>query len=176
MPTAPGLYRLTATVERGDGRAMPKSWRLDPLELRVWGVRGAVVTPAPPIDATAAGQPFAVSISVENAGTTAWTYGESGPRVGDDTASAVTQLEVTWLDGDGKQWPAMAPLLLGSASAQVQQVTLSLTAPKLPGDYSLIFDVADGSGSLLGAEDLAHVLSLGVGPTPIESVDPTQNR
>ena len=101
MPSEPGLYRLNPSVERGDGRPLPRGWQLAPMEMRVWGDRGAVVLPAPPAETAAAGQGLTVSVAVEDAGAAAWTYGDLGPQVGEDATSTQTQLEVTWVDADG---------------------------------------------------------------------------
>ena len=117
-----------------------------------------------------------LTVSVEDAGTLPWRYDEVGPQLGDDDPTALTQLEAAWVDASGTSRPAMAPLLLGSASGQVQDVPLTLVAPLLPGDYTLVFDVRDGVGSLLGPEDTAHALPLVVGPAPVPSVAPIQNQ
>jgi hypothetical protein len=176
MPDEPGLYRLAASVERGDGKAMPKSWQLPTSDVRVWGERGAVVLPTAPAAPAAAGQSVQLTVSVEDAGTLPWTYDEVGPDLGDDDLTTLTQLEAAWVDASGRSTPAMVPLLLGSASGQAQAVSLTLAAPTLPGDYTLVFDVRDGAGSLLGPEDSAHALALVVGPAPLPSLAPTQNQ
>jgi hypothetical protein len=176
LPDEPGLYRLATDVERGDGKAMPKSWQLPATDVRVWGERGAVILPTAPAAAPAAGETVQVTLSVEDAGTLPWTYDQVGPEVGDDDLTTLTQLEAAWVDASGKTRPAMVPLLLGSASGQVQPVSLTLAAPSLPGDYTLVFDVRDGAGSLLGPEDTAHVVPVVVGPVPLPSLAPTQNQ
>jgi hypothetical protein len=176
LPDEPGLYRLAASVERGDGKAMPKSWQLPTTDVRVWGDRGAVVLPTAPATPPAAGQTVQLTVSVEDAGTLPWTFDEVGPEVGDDDLTTLTQLEAAWVDATGKSRPAIVPLLLGSASGQVHSVSLTMAAPALPGDYTLVFDVRDGAGSLLGPEDTAHVLSIVVGPAPLHSLAPTQNQ
>ena len=154
---------------------MPKSWMLPPMEIRIWGDRGAVVLPTPPTETVAAGQQLAVTISVANGGRLPWTYADVGPKVGDDQPSDKTQLDATWVDDDGGATPAMAPLMLGASSGQLQDVPLSLVAPALPGSYTLLFDVTDGEGSLLAPEDTAHVLPITVGPVLVPAVAPLQN-
>ena len=175
LPDTPGLYQLTASVERGDSRPMPKGWTLPSMEIRVWGDRGAVVLPALPTETVAAGQQLAATISVDNSGRLPWLYEDVGPKVGEDQPSDKTQLDAMWVDADGAASPAMAPLMLDASSGQVQDVPLALVAPALPGSYTLAFDVTDGEGSLLAPEDTAHVLPITVGPAPAPTVAPLQN-
>jgi hypothetical protein len=175
LPVEPGLYQLSATVERGDGRPMPRGWTISPIEVRVWGDRGAVVVPTPPAETVAAGQPLTVDLSVENGGALPWTYEDVGPKVGEDATTDLTQLEVTWLDATGTSTTAMAPLMLNAGSGEVQDVSLALEAPPLPGSYTLVFDVVDGDGSLLAPEDASHLLSLVVDPAPLPALAPQQN-
>jgi hypothetical protein len=175
LPAAPGLYQLTASVVRGDSRPMPKGWALPPIEMRVWGDRGAVVVPAPPTEPVAAGQALSLTVAVENGGALPWTYGEAGPKVGEDAPTAQTQLEAEWIDDGGTSTQALAPLMLGLTPGQAQDVRLVLVAPPLPGNYTLVFDVVDGEGSLLAPEDSAHVLPLVVAAAPVPTVAPQQN-
>ena len=175
LPDAPGLYQLTASVVRGDSRPMPKGWTLPPTLMRVWGDRGAVVVATPPTEPVAAGQAVSLTVAVENGGALPWTYEDAGPKVGDDTPAAQTQLEAAWVDDAGTSTQAMAPLMLGLTSGQAQDVPLALVAPPLPGNYTLVFDVVDGEGSLLAPEDGTHALPLVVGPAPVPTVAPQQN-
>jgi hypothetical protein len=175
LPDEPGLYQLTATVERGDSRPMPRGWAIAPVVLRVWGDRGAVVMPVLPTAALAAGQPLALAASIENGGVLPWTYGDTGPKVGEDDPSDLTQLVAQWVDVNGAVTPATAPLMLGLGPGEVQDVTLELVAPPLPGTFTLVLDVVDGEGSLLAPEDTAHVLLVDVGPAPVPTVAPQQN-
>jgi len=175
LPDAPGLYRLTASIQRGDSRDMPKGWTLPSIDMRVWGERGAVVLSTMPAEPVAAGQTLAVAIAVENSGALPWTYTDVGPQVGEDQPSEQTQLDANWVDAEGAATPAMAPLMLGAMSGQVQDVPLTMVAPALPGSYTLVFDVSDGDGSLLAPEDRAHVLQVTVGPAPVPTIAPQQN-
>jgi hypothetical protein len=175
LPDAPGLYQLSASVVRGDSRPMAKDWALPAMQMRVWGDRGAVVVPASPTATVAAGQAVNLTVSVENGGTVAWTYEDGGPKVGDDTPTTQTRLEAAWVDDTGTSTQAMAPLMLGLTSGQAQDVPVALVAPPLPANYTLVFDVVDGEGSLLAPEDSAHVLPLVVAPAPVPTVVPQQN-
>ena len=175
LPNAPGLYQLSATIERGDSRPMPKGWAIEPMFVRVWGDRGAVVAPTAITEAPGAGQPLAVTVTVENGGALPWTYLDTGPKVGEDAPSDQTQLTAEWVDERGTATPAMAPLMLGASPGELQDVPLALVAPPLPGSYTLVLDVVDGEGSLLAPEDSTHVLPFDVGPAPLPTVAPQQN-
>ena len=144
LPDHPGLYRLAASVERGDGKPMPRSWSCRQPKCAS-GASGGPSYCQRRNRSPAAGQTVQVTVSVEDAGTLPWTFDEVGPRLGEDDVTALTQLEAAWVDAAGNSRPAMVPLLLASTTGQAQDVPLTLLAPRLPGDYTLVFDVRDGS-------------------------------
>ena len=163
LPDTPGLWRLTANVEPvGGGRG----WLLAPLDVRLWGDRGAVVQlPAAESVSAAAGQPLTVNLVVENAGGLPWSTMSAGPQLGEEELDPTTELRVSWLAADGRVTPAAASMTLMAAAGQQMGVSLSLVAPHLSGDYVLHVDVIDRQGTLLAPESPAD-LPLVIAPAP----------
>jgi hypothetical protein len=154
MPATPGVWRLSAQVV-ANGRALADGWQQAPVDVRVWGDRGAVVQPqlvdlAPGLTMATltAGQAAPVSVLIQNAGRLAWTVGDRYPVIAEQV-DRTTTLRVTWVGSDGRRLPAIEPMTLTAAARQQLSVSLLLSAPDLVGRYSLEFDVRDGAGSLL---------------------------
>jgi hypothetical protein len=177
LPGEPGLWRMTAAIERRDGRALPKSWQQPPLELRVWGDRGAVVTPVAPAGASiTAGDPVEMTLMIENAGRLPWSAALVGPQLGEAALDAATELDVAWVRSDGVTLAALPPMTLTAPSAAQQTLNLGLFAPKFPGSYELRVDVRDGQGSLLAPEAAIIDLPLLVDPAPMPTLLPVVNQ
>jgi hypothetical protein len=176
MPEEPGLWRVTPSVERTDGKGMPASWRMPSLSVRVWGDRGALVQPQPAAQSAVAGDPVLITVAVEDSGTEPWSAITVGPQLGEEAPTSATQLEATWVNAAGQATAAIAPIRLASGSGQQQSLSLSLLAPRVPGAYVLRVDVRDGQGSLLAPEDTLADLPLTVAPAPFETIAPIQNQ
>jgi hypothetical protein len=177
LPTEPGLWQMTTVIERRDGRDLPKSWQQAPLELRVWGDRGAMVVPgAAAAKSITAGDPVELTLMIENAGRLPWSPAPVGPELGEETLDAATELDVAWVRSDGVTFSALPPMTLTAPSGAQQALSLGLFAPKLPGAYELRIDVRDGQGSLLAPEVAAVEVPLVVDPAPMPSLLPVVNQ
>lgn len=175
LPTEPGLWRLTTVIERGDGRPLPQSWQQAPIEVRIWGDRGAVILPFAAATVVRATGSIPMTVMVENAGRLAWPISPLDERLGEELTVASTELRVSWVGSDGSETPAMAPLSLTAASGDQLALTLNLAPPKRAGTYQLRFDVRDGAGSLLAPDAIGVDLPVLVRELPIPTFAPTRN-
>jgi hypothetical protein len=176
LPTEPGLWRLSMVIERRDGRALSPAWQQAPIEVRIWGDRGAVILPfAATADVSATGS-LPITVMVENAGRLAWRSSLLDARLGEELTDIQAALRVSWIGSDGFESTAMAPLSLTAASGDQLALTLNLVAPRLPGTYGLRFDVHDGAGSLLAPDALGVDLPVRVAEVPVPTFAPVPNR
>lgn len=161
VPSAPGLYRLVATVHRADGQAFDAATQalVPALVVRVTGPLTAAyrVVPAATVSA---GASFRLDVDVTNLGRSAWgTAAElSGLGPAEAIPASRAALVGRWVDlsgGPGTGGPAAATATMlpaglspgGSAAAE-----LLLTAPTRPGEYLVMLDVVDPrTGSLAAA-------------------------
>jgi hypothetical protein len=170
LPSEPGLWRMSSLIERRDGRDLPKSWQQPPLQVRVWGDRGAFVLAFAPAEPVAAGEPLQLTVMVENAGLMPWSDAAGDPRLAENDVDPAPELDVAWVAEDGTLSAAHAPMTMTAASGAQQTVTLGLVAPALSGTYQVRFDVRDGWGSLLAPEFAVVGLDLVVGPASVPSL------
>jgi hypothetical protein len=157
VPSAPGLYRLVATIHQADGVAYDAaSQALVPaLIVRVTG-RLTATYHAPAAASAVAGDQVQVRVKVTNLGSTAWGAAAVTPRV--DGAELVPARRATlvarWINLASSSAGALAPeasALLPAALAPRGSATavLALTAPPVPGEYLVLIDVVvPGTGSL----------------------------
>ena len=158
VPTAPGLYRLVATIHEADGVAYDAaSQALVPaLIVRVTGQLTAKYD-APAALAAAAGKQVLVRVKVTNLGATAWGSPAVAPTL--DGAELVPASRATlvarWVtlgsDSTDAAIPADSSSLLtaGLGPRESASAVLDLTAPVTPGEYLVLIDVVvPGTGSL----------------------------
>jgi hypothetical protein len=159
VPSAPGLYRLVATLHEADGLAYDAATQalVPALVVRVTGPRTAVY--GVPATATArAAKPFTLSVDVSNLGNTAWGHAASRPAVGEAELipAARATLVGRWIslgaaggDPTGAAGTGSTILPAGLAPGATVTAQLNLTGPVVPGEYLLVLDVLDpDSGSL----------------------------
>jgi hypothetical protein len=158
VPTAPGLYRLVATIHEADGVAYDAaSQALVPaLIVRVTGQLTARYD-APAALAVAAGRQVQVPVKVTNLGATAWGSPAVAPKNGGAElvpASRAT-LVARWVtlasDSTKGAIPGDSSSLLtaGLRPRESASPVLDLTAPLTPGEYLVLIDVlVPGTGSL----------------------------
>jgi hypothetical protein len=158
VPTAPGLYRLVATIHEADGVAYDAaSQALVPaLIVRVTG-RLTAMYDAPASVTASAGKHLQMRVKVTNLGSTAWGSAALAPTL--DGAELVPARRATlvarWVTlaaGSGAgAMPGDSTSLLtpGLAPRESAIGLLDLTAPATPGEYLVLIDViVPGTGSL----------------------------
>lgn len=178
-PTAPGLYRLTATLHTPEGVAYDEATQalLTPVLVRVGGAM-AVAYGAPSTLAVPAGSTTEVAVRVLNAGASRWDAEVPAPpdRVSPEpdpeatpgrapapdatprTKTVFPSLVATWVSADGLPVPDALSVRLGdgvSAPGGTADVLLGLGAPSTPGTYLLLLDVVtptNGPMTALGNE------------------------
>jgi hypothetical protein len=162
VPTAPGLYRLVATIHDKDGVAFDAaSQALVPaLVVRVIGGETAAYSMAATATATAGG-PLELAIRVTNLGRAAWGHAVRILAIGAESEPAVrATLVARWVDLGGA---AATPTLPGGAVAVTilpaglapggsADVDFRMSAPAAAGEYLLVLDIIDPqTGSLAAA-------------------------
>ena len=162
-PTAPGLYRLTATLHTPEGVAYdaPTQALLTPVLVRVSGPF-AVAYGVPAAVSVGTGEAASVPVRVLNAGSVRWNAVVAAPSgmSGERPAIAIVlpSLVATWVSTTGSEVPgAISMSLPGDAWAPggSADLVLDIVAPAEPGSYLLILDaVAPERGPLssLGGE------------------------
>jgi hypothetical protein len=165
IPTAPGLYRLVATIHGPDGVAFDAATQalVPALVVHVVGTETAAYGVVASTT-TQAGAPLSLTVRVTNLGRTAWGSGGSGRSIPEAEMQRPigAMLVARWVDLGEPRSPdgtgptngseSRNPLPAGLAPGKAADVALVLTAPTAPGDYLLILDVADpGTGSLAAA-------------------------
>ncbi|HET7029643.1 MAG TPA: hypothetical protein VFI34_03960 [Candidatus Limnocylindrales bacterium] len=158
VPTAPGLYRLVATVHQPNGLAYDAATQalVPALIVRVTGpVTAAYKVPA---SATAvSGKPFALDVHVTNLGRTAWGHAAVLPAIGKAEMEPAVRatLVARWVDlgagGGGGAATTTAVLPAALAPGAGADVSLSLVPPVASGEYLLVLDVLDPSVGSLAA-------------------------
>jgi hypothetical protein len=157
IPTAPGLYRLVATVHQSDGVAYDAaSQALVPaLIVHVTG-RLTATYDAPAAVNAIASKPITLRVNVTNLGATAWGSPAVVARLGGAELQPARRATVVarWVDlaSAGAGLPAQDSSSLlppGLAPRQSSTAVLGLTAPAIPGEYLVFVDVIiPGTGSL----------------------------
>jgi len=157
IPTAPGLYRLVATVHQSDGVAYDAaSQALVPaLIVHVTG-RLTATYDAPAAVNAIAGKPVTLRVNVTNLGATAWGSPAVAARLGGAELQPARRATVVarWFDlaSAGAGLPAQDSSSLlppGLAPRHSSKAVLGLTAPAIPGEYLVFVDVIiPGTGSL----------------------------
>lgn len=162
-PTAPGLYRLTATLHTPEGDAYDAATQalLTPVIVHVSGPF-AVAFGVPATLSVGAGGAASVPVKVLNAGSNRWNAIVATPSATDGgaTGSAIVlpSLVATWVSTTGGGVPgAVSSSLPGDAWAPggSAEVVLDVVAPSEPGSYLLLLDVVapeHGPLSSLGGE------------------------
>jgi hypothetical protein len=180
-PTAPGLYRLTATIHTPEGVAYDAATQrlLTPVLVRVGGALAAAYG-VPPTLSLDAGASAAIAVQVLNAGSTRWeaivATSSAGPDASAQPGAAfvLPTLVATWISAEGHAVPETQSVQLpGEAWSPggKADVVVPLEAPALPGTYLLMLDVltpADGPLSAKGSEPaLVRVTVAGAPATPV---------
>ena len=157
IPTAPGLYRLVATVHQSDGVAYDAaSQALVPaLIVHVTG-RLTATYDAPAAVNAIAGKPVTLRVNVTNLGATAWGSPAVAARLGGAELQPARRATVVarWVDlaAAGAGLPAQDSSSLlppGLAPRHSSKAVLGLIAPAIPGEYLVFVDVIiPGTGSL----------------------------
>jgi len=157
IPTAPGLYRLVATVHQSDGVAYDAaSQALVPaLIVHVTG-RLTATYDAPAAVNAIAGKPVTLRVNVTNLGATAWGSPAVVARLGGAELQPARRATVVarWVDlaAAGAGLPAQDSSSLlppGLAPRHSSKAVLGLIAPAIPGEYLVFVDVIiPGTGSL----------------------------
>jgi hypothetical protein len=148
-PTAPGLYRLTATLHTPEGVAYDAATQalLTPVLVHVGGPFAAAFG-VPATLSVEAGEAAMLAVKVLNAGSLRWNAivaapsGAGGEPVG--SAIVLPSLVATWVSSTGGQVPdVIGQSLPGDAWAPggSADVVLNLVAPAEPGSYLLLLDV-----------------------------------
>jgi hypothetical protein len=177
FPTAPGLYRLVATLHTDTGVAYDAATQslLTPVIVKVggpvavaWGVPGAV--------ALSAGGQRDLAIRIVNAGSQRWDEVVTALQTnvaGEDTMKSRTttvpaQVVATWVSVDGQPVPDAVVVRLDDKVAAPRgesTATLGLTAPANPGSYLLLLDVLTPSrGPLSALGSAPGLIRVTVGP------------
>jgi hypothetical protein len=185
-PSAPGLYRLVATLHTPSGVAYDAATQalLTPVIVRVSGPVG-VAYGAPAALTLPLGTRASVAVRVINSGTVGWDVAAALPRSApaDDllgwlrTGRLPAHLVATWVSTTGSAVPAPAWTVLDaetSAPGGEGTVLVWLTTPAAPGDYLLLLDVvspARGALSSLGAAPglIRVTVTDAVAPSPGDS-------
>jgi hypothetical protein len=162
VPSDPGLYRLVATIHEADGLAYDAATQalVPALVVRVTGPSTAAYT-VPPTTTATAGDRFSLVIGVSNLGRHAWGRPASSPTVdpAERQPAAPAVVIATWIPlgagglTGGSQPATTANLPVGLSPGTSVSVPFLLTAPTVPGDYLVVFDVLDpvvGSLAALG--------------------------
>ncbi len=187
-PSAPGLYRLVATLHAPSGVAYDVATQalLTPALVRVGGPV-AVAYGAPASFAITAGVPAPVAVRVVNAGSESWDVDTDQPPDGTAeeilswlrTSRSPAKLVATWVSTASQAVPDPVTTVLDptiAAPGGSAMVTLELQAPTAPGNYLLLLDVispAHGPLSALGsAPALIRVAVSGTGAVPGPSAAP----
>ena len=154
-PSAPGLYRLVATLHTPEGVAYDAATQalLAPVLVRVGGAL-AVAYGAPQTLALATGSTSEVAIRVLNAGSQSWAKQVAAPRANvrtkddpvstDRTRTVLPSLVATWVSTDGHGVPDAVTVKLAegvAAPGGTAVAVLPLEAPAAPGTYLLLLDV-----------------------------------
>ncbi len=186
-PSAPGLYRLVATLHTSSGVAYDAATQalLAPVLVRVSGPVAAAYG-APASMAAAAGSLATLAVRVVNAGTEAWDVASSVPPAGlaEDllswlrTSRLPAHLVATWVSTAGVQVPPPVAVALdpaASAPGGDAAMLVPIVAPAAPGDYLLLLDVvspAHGTVSALGSEPGLVRVTVSPAATPGPDVTP----
>ncbi len=183
-PTAPGLYRLTATLHTPEGVAYDAATQalLTPVLVRVSGPF-AVAYGVPATLSVGAGGASSVPVRVLNAGSARWNAvvaappGPDGEPIG--SAIVLPSLVGTWVSTTGSEVPGPISVSLpGDAWAPggSADLVLDLVAPAEPGSYLLLLDVVapeHGPLSSLGGEPAMIRVTVNAlatpAPTPVVS-------
>jgi hypothetical protein len=189
-PSAPGLYRLTATLHTPEGVAYDTATQalLTPVLVRVGGSI-AVAYGAPATLSVQAGGSASVAVRILNAGSTRWNAVLAGPKAPDASTPGATaapsaivlpQLVATWVSVSGNALPDPTTIPLpGDAWAPggSTDVLLHVATPDQAGAYLLLIDVITPEHGPLSAQGsapaLIRVTVNGVAtPAPVSSGSP----
>ncbi|HEY8437256.1 MAG TPA: hypothetical protein VIK65_01475 [Candidatus Limnocylindrales bacterium] len=159
IPTAPGLYRLVATLHGSDGLAFDAATQalVPALVVRVIGPASAMYAAAPTASAVTS-HPLDLAVAVSNLGRSAWGH-PAGKRMAGPEEVVVEShatLVARWVslgatgDSTGTAGASVA-LPPGMAPRTTVAVELRLVAPRAAGDYLVVLDVVDADGGSLAA-------------------------
>lgn len=180
-PSAPGLYRLVATLHTSAGVAYDAATQalLAPVLVRVSGPIAAAFGVASSLTAPASSS-ATIAVRVVNAGTGAWDVASSAPPAGlaDEllswlrTGRLPAHLVATWVSTAGAEVPQPVSVVLDpgvSAPGGSATMLIPLMAPTAPGDYLLLLDVvspAHGTLSALGSQPAMVRVTVAPAATP----------
>ena len=180
-PSAPGLYRLVATLHTSAGVAYDAATQalLAPVLVRVSGPIAAAFGVASSITAPT-GSSTTIAVRVVNAGTGAWDVASSAPPAGlaDEllswlrTGRLPAHLVATWVSTAGADVPQPVSVVLDptvSVPGGSATMLIPLVTPAAPGDYLLLLDVvspAHGTLSALGSQPAMVRVTVGPAATP----------
>ncbi len=161
VPSAPGLYRLVATIHGRDGVAYDAATQalIPALVVRVTGPLTATYQ-APPTATTSAGASLSLAVRVVNLGRDPWGHAAQAHSIGAEREPATrATLVARWVDLGAGALTATPPagaagtiLPAGLAPGTGVTVDVLLSAPATPGEYLLVLDVVDPqTGSLAAA-------------------------
>jgi hypothetical protein len=164
VPSAPGLYRLVAMLHQADGLAYDAATQalVPALVVRVVGPSTAVYRTMPSTS-VAIGHPLVLDIDVSNLGTSPWGRPPGLRREGpaELVEGAHATLVARWVSL-GAVAPATIGAVDGSAAVpaglepgSTASLSVTLVAPRTPGDYLVVVDLVDPDGTSFAAEGVA---------------------
>jgi hypothetical protein len=152
VPAIPGAYRLTIGLREPGKKNLARM--LAPIQVEVLPPFAASLS-VPRSLQLAAGQGFTLKLGVRNLGTLDWRRAPDVDVPPEPNRGPLTAVVLTWHSADGDERPA-ANLPAELAPGATATFSLSLVAPREPGDWSIAVDVvsveygalsSNGSGS-----------------------------